>query len=155
MRRAGKIKHNKKNEACTDVHPQNLMFYRPGPIRQVDAREDSNMTIKSRVTQDRRNTSRVMARLDCSFTLKGTRYEAVIVDLSMKGAFLSSPFLPSTGSIITIELGPPAVKEPLSFECTVLRGTWVMADHGKRGRFSIRFGSSNPELMLLISKYHS
>jgi hypothetical protein len=143
------------DEACANVRPQNLMFYGTEPIRQVDASEDSNMTIKSRVSQDRRNTSRVMARLDCSFTSKGTRYAAVIVDLSMKGAFISSTFLPSTGSTITIELGPPAVKKPLSFDCTVLRGTWVMSDQGKRGRFSIRFSGPNPELMLLISKIHS
>jgi hypothetical protein len=113
------------------------------------------MTINSRVNQDRRNTSRVMARLDCSFTSQETRYAAVIVDLSMKGAFLSSTFLPPTGSTITIELGPPAVKKPILFDCTVLRGTWVMSDQGKRGRFSIRFAGSNPELMLLISRIHS
>jgi hypothetical protein len=113
------------------------------------------MTINSRATQDRRKTSRVIARLDCSFTLEGTRHEAVIVDLSMKGALLSSKFLPKTGSTISIAINPPAVRKMLSIDCTVLRGTWVMADQGKRSRFSIRFEGAGPELLLLISKFGS
>lgn len=113
------------------------------------------MTIKSRVTQDRRNASRVMARLDCRFISEGVSHDAVIVDLSLKGAFLSSKFLPPNGSTITVEIKPPAVKKPVSFDSKVLRGTWVMSDQGKRGRFGIRYSASNPELLVLIGRLHS
>jgi hypothetical protein len=131
------------------------MFFTSEPIRQVDNNKDAKMTINSRAMQDRRKASRVIARLDCSFTLEGNRHEAVIVDLSMKGALLSSKFLPTAGSTITIELSPPAVKKMLCIDCTVLRGTWVMADQGKRSRFSIRLEGVGPELLLLVSKFSS
>jgi hypothetical protein len=131
------------------------MFYWLTPIRQVYTSEDAKMTSGSRVTQDRRNTSRVMARIECFFTSGKTRHSAVIVDLSLKGAFLSSKFLPENGSSITVEIQPPAVKKALSFDGTVLRGTWVMSEQGKLGRFGIRFASNNPDLLILITKLHS
>ncbi len=93
-----------------------------------------------------------MARLDCCFISGGTRHDAVIVDLSMKGAFLSAKALPSNGSTITVELKPPAVKKPLSFQAAVLRGTWVMSEHGKLGRFGIRFAATPTDLIPLISR---
>ncbi|MDM7995022.1 MAG: PilZ domain-containing protein [Acidobacteriota bacterium] len=112
------------------------------------------MTIRSRATQDRRNVSRVMARLNCSYTSGEKKYDGVIVNLSLKGAFISSKFLPPEGSTVTVELKPPAVKKPLSFQSTVLRGTWAMSEHGKMGRFGIRFDVSNPDLMLLVARLH-
>ena len=95
-----------------------------------------------------------MARLDCCFKSGGTRHDAVIVDLSLKGAYLSSEFLPSSGSTITVVIQPPAVKKTLSFDGTVLRGTWVMTEHGKRGRFGVRFAGTSPDLLTLIGKLH-
>jgi hypothetical protein len=112
-------------------------------------------TIQSRVSQDRRNTSRIIARLDCGFTYAGVRYEAVLVDLSFRGAYVSSEFLPPNGSTIMVTLAPPAVKDELVFQATIIRGTWAMSEHGKRGRFGIRFSGASPELMLLISKMNS
>jgi len=128
------------------------MFSELAPIREIRGQQGRSMDIKSRATQDRRNISRVIARLDCSFISGGVSHEAVIVDLSLKGAFLSSNFLPPNGSTITVEIKPPAVKMALSFNCTVLRGTWVMAEQGKRSRFGIRFTASHPDLLILISK---
>lgn len=116
--------------------------------------EGECMTIRSRVTQDRRNVSRVMARLNCRFTEGDKKWDGVIVDLSLKGAFISSKFLPANGSTVTVEIVPPAVKKPLSFQSTVLRGTWVMSEQGKMGRFGIRFDGSNPDLMLLVAGLH-
>jgi hypothetical protein len=113
------------------------------------------MTVQSRVSQDRRNTSRVMARLDCSLTVDGAEHKAVIVDLSMKGAFLSSKILPRNGSTVTVAIQPPAVKKELVFTGTVIRGTRVTSDHGELGRFGIRFGSNSTDLLMLISKLYS
>ena len=113
------------------------------------------MTIKSRVSQDRRNTSRVMARLDCCLIIDGVSHKAVIVDLSMKGAFLSTKILPPNGSTVTVSIKPPAVKKELMFTGTVTRGTWVTSDHGKLGRFGVRFGTHPTDLLMLVSKLHS
>ncbi len=113
------------------------------------------MAIQSRVSQDRRNTSRVMARLDCHFKHEGNSYEAVIVDLSIKGAFLSAKILPPNGSVVTVDMQPPAVKRPLSFKGVVIRGTWGMSEHGKLGRFGIRFSDTPLDLLTLIAKLHS
>ena len=110
------------------------------------------MTIQTRVSQDRRNISRVMSRLDCHFTFEGKRHEAVIINLSMKGAFLSSPAMPPNGSNIIVEIRQPGVKKDLVFDGTVLRGTWVNSDHGKLGRFGIRVANAPIGLLALISK---
>jgi hypothetical protein len=114
-----------------------------------------NMAIRSRATQDLRNTSRVIVRLDCQFSHEGVTHKAVIVDLSLKGAFLSAAFLPPNGSIITVTLNSPVTQKKLVFDGTVLRGTRVMSDHGKRGRFGIRFSYAPVNLIPLISKANS
>lgn len=109
------------------------------------------MTIKSRVTQDSRTISRIATRLNCHFTNGGSRYEAVMIDLSMGGAFLSSKALPQTGSTIHVTIKNPALKKDLSLESVVMRGVWVDSDHGKLGRFGIRFVNTPLELLMLIS----
>jgi hypothetical protein len=109
------------------------------------------MTIQSRVSQDRRNTSRVMARLDCRFTFEGVSQKAVIVNLSLKGAFLSAKSLPPNGSTITVALNPPAAKKEIIFSGTVTRGTWAASEQGKISRFGIRFGTLPLDLIALIN----
>jgi hypothetical protein len=109
------------------------------------------MTIKSRVSQDRRNTSRVMARLDCHFTYESASQKAVIVNLSLKGAFISAKVLPPTGETITVTLSPPAVKKEIIFSGTVTRGTWANSEQGKISRFGIRFGTLPLDLIVLIN----
>jgi len=74
-----------------------------------------------------------------------------MIDLSFGGAFLSSKFLPPTGSAISVTLKNPALKKELKLEATVQRGTWVMSDHGKRGRFGIRFIHVPLDLVKLIN----
>jgi hypothetical protein len=93
-----------------------------------------------------------MARLDCSLAFDGKNHKAVMVDLSMKGAFLSSKILPPDGSTVTVTIKPPIVKKELVFTSTVTRGTWVSSDHGKLGRFGIRFDAHSTEFLMLISK---
>jgi len=110
------------------------------------------MAIQNRATQDRRNLSRVIVLLDCQFTHEGVKHKAVIVDLSLKGALFSAAVLPPNGSIITITLNSPGTSKALVFDGTVLRGTWLMTDHGKRGRFGIRFARTPIDLIAMIVK---
>jgi hypothetical protein len=110
-----------------------------------------NMDIRNHTTQDRRNLSRVILLLDCQFTHEGVTHKAVMVDLSLKGAYFSADFLPPKGSIITVTLSSPVTKKTLVFDGTVLRGTWASSDHGKRGRFGIRFSYAPVDLIALLT----
>ena len=109
------------------------------------------MAIRSCAMHDRRNLSRVIVCLNCQFTHEGVTHEAVMVDLSLKGAFFSATFLPPNGSIITFTLNAPVTNKPLVFTGKVLRGTWAMSDHGKRGRFGITFVNAPVGLIGLMS----
>ena len=109
------------------------------------------MTVRSRATQDRRNISRMIVRMDCQFTHEGVVHKAVLVDLSLKGAFFSATFLPPKDSLITVKLVSPVTKKPLVFDGSVIRGTWAMSDHGKRSRFGISFRYAPTELIPLMN----
>jgi hypothetical protein len=114
-----------------------------------------NMAVQNHPTQDRRSLSRVIVLVDCQFTHEGVTHKAVMVDLSLKGAHFSATFLPPNGSIITVMLNSPVFKKTLVFDGTVLRGTWAMSDHGKRGRFGVRFSYAPVDLIALITKTNS
>jgi hypothetical protein len=113
------------------------------------------MTIRSRATQDRRDMSRVIVLVDCQITHEGVIHKAVMVDLSLKGAHFSATFLPPNGSTISVTLNSPVTQKPLAFDGTVIRGTWVMSDQGKRGRFGIRLVSAPAGLIPLITSVKS
>ena len=134
---------------------QVLMFSVLAPIRQIDASGGMEMTIRTRVSQDRRNTSRIIARLNCHFTFEEVSHEAVIVDLSLKGAYISAKSLPPNGSNIRVAIQPPDLKKEMVFNATVTRGTWATSENGKLGRFGIRFGAVSPDLMNLIRELNS
>ena len=109
------------------------------------------MAIRSRATQDRRSISRAIVRLDCQFTHEGVIHKAVIVDLSLKGAYFSASYLPPNNAAITVTLSPPVTKKQLVFDGKVIRGTWAMSDHGKRGRFGINFAYTPVDLIPLMN----
>jgi hypothetical protein len=92
-----------------------------------------------------------MARLDCHFTYGGVSQKAVIVNLSLKGAFLSAKALPPNGTTISVVMTPPVVKKEIMFSGTVTRGTWASSEQGKIGRFGIRFGALPLDLFALIN----
>ena len=75
--------------------------------------EKKNLTVKTRMTQDRRQLSRAAALIECTFTDGDVSYRAVIVNLSMVGAFLSARHLPEKGSKVTITLLPPGAAKPM------------------------------------------
>jgi hypothetical protein len=110
------------------------------------------MSIKSKDAQDRRINSRVIARLDCTITYEKTSHEAVIVDLSLKSAMVSSKFRPPAGSIITIALQTPHLKNTLLLRGKVLRGAPIMSEHGPMNRYAVRFGHTPLDLIVLLNK---
>ena len=113
------------------------------------------MAIKSRVSQDRRNTSRLIAQLECNLKHKKKGYSAVIVDLSSKGALISSSFVPALNDLIEITVQSKHLKRDLNLSGQVLRSADAMTEHGKRGRFVVRFHESPLDLTLLIGKIYS
>jgi len=112
------------------------------------------MGIRSRVTQDQRINSRVIARMDCQFTYENKTHDGFIVDLSQKGAMLISPFLPATGKEISVTVPSKMLKNPMILIGKVLRGTWVTTDYGKRGRFAVRFINHPLDLFKILSQIH-
>ena len=112
------------------------------------------MGIRSRVTQDKRFNSRVIARLDCRYSFENQTYDGVIVDLSKKGAMLMSPFLPAKDKEISITVSSKSLKYPMILIGKVLRGTWVATDFGKRGRFAVRFVNIPLDILKLVSLFH-
>ncbi len=108
------------------------------------------MTIRSRVTQDRRLLSRIPALLPCEFTYDNVTRQAVIVDLSLNGAFLSSKSLPPKDAPITISLFSTHLKKPLLLAGKIARRGWGTSEEGNIGRFGVRFDRVSPELINLL-----
>lgn len=86
--------------------------------------------------------------------MKEETYDAVIVDLTQKGALLSSDFLPPTGENISITIPPKLLKKELLLSGKVTRGTMVMTDQGQKGRFVVHFGQYPLDLISLLAKLH-
>jgi len=119
------------------------------PIRIEQER--NQVTIRNRVLQDSRRVSRIGTRLNCRLTEGANEFDAVVLNLSIGGAYLSSKHLPPTGSTVKIALQSPALKKDIILEGYVVRGTWAMSDHGKLGRFGIRFSYTSLDLVRVIS----
>lgn len=107
--------------------------------------------VDNRISQDRRKYMRVIARLDCQFAYNGVSHKGVVVDISLKGALLSSVFLPPVNGEVSIRIETPHLPEPLMMDGRVQRGNWGMTDHGKVGRFGVEFKSSPLALIKLIN----
>ena len=110
------------------------------------------MGASSRVLRDQRNISRVCTRFSCHFTCDGVDHEAVVINLSINGALLSSKFMPPVGSRILLSLKLPKSKETLTLDAKVIRGGWGTSDHGAIGKFGLRFAFIPHELITLIPK---
>ena len=105
--------------------------------------------VRSRVNQDQRRSSRTIALIDCEIAFNGTVHKAVIVNLSMNGALISSKSLPPEGNTISIHIDSPHLKRRLMLEAQVLSGSWVSQTNERAGRFRVRFSSNPPELLHL------
>lgn len=104
------------------------------------------------MTQDRRIVSRLETCLDCSFECNGKKYDAVILNISLKGAYLSSGFLPPPGSILRLAVKVPGAGRPVALEGQVNRSGHIVTDNGMKGRFGMRFPSPPLPLSGLIGK---
>ncbi|MBN2337246.1 MAG: PilZ domain-containing protein [Acidobacteria bacterium] len=109
------------------------------------------MHSRSRVAQDRRNLSRIVTCLDCRFDASGTSREGVVIDLSLKGAYVSSAFLPPGGSRISLTLLSGLLERPLTIEGRVRRWHAGMSGSGK-GRFGVEFDHTPVDLAGLIGR---
>jgi hypothetical protein len=109
------------------------------------------VAVKCRMIQDRRKASRLAARLSCTCTWGGIGREAFILDLSLKGAQLSSRQMPPVGEAISITLLVPLSKDLINLEGKVTRGIWGQLDHGPVGKFSVRFHNTPLRLMSLVA----
>jgi len=118
---------------------------------QTSIQGGTSVAVTSRVLKDRRNISRISTRFSCHFTHEGVSREAVVINLSLNGAQLSSKFMPPLGASVALILKPPALSEPLKLEGKVIRGAWGISDHGAIGKFGVRFNPSSASLINLIN----
>jgi hypothetical protein len=105
----------------------------------------------NKVVQDRRRFSRIIALMDCEFTFKELTHKAVVVDLSLNGALLSSKFLPPNGSSIKLLLKSPQSNKTFTLGGTVLRGGWGTSEHGEVSRFAVQIDSLAPDLVKVLN----
>ncbi len=75
-----------------------------------------------------------------------------MIDISLNGAFLSSTFMPQIGDSVTLKLKLPPHKDSLELPGKVVRGAWAMSDHGKLGRFGLRFSHTPLDIVRFINK---
>ena len=110
------------------------------------------MTSRIRIVQDRRTVSRVVADLECQCTCKGVNYHSNLINLSLKGAFLSSRFEPPKSGDVVITLKTPLLKKPLVMDARLLRVGVGISERGSRYRFGVRFDYTPLDLVELVNK---
>ena len=110
------------------------------------------MPIEKRSVQDRRSVSRITTNLACQLTFNGIHYQAVIKNLSLKGALLISTFIPPQGGLVSIRLRAP---DTLSLIGKVVRTDWTLSEPGTAGALTIQFSHNPPGLIGLIGKLAS
>ena len=114
-------------------------------------------TVRSRVLQDSRKQSRISVQIECRFESEEVEYEALMLDLSQGGTFLSSTAIsgnkdfPDQESKISITLATDHLKTPLTLKGTIKRSVSAMSEFGKVGQFGIEFDDPPLALLRLIS----
>ena len=93
-----------------------------------------------------------MAYLGCQFAFEGVTREAIIRELSLKGAFLLSTFMPPQGGNVIVTLKTPFLENTLVLEGTVVRSGCGLSGRGTAGTFTIRFNHSSSDLIELFNK---
>jgi hypothetical protein len=107
--------------------------------------------MRVRVTQDRRQISRIGTRLACSFLYEGVQHKAVALDISLNGALLSSKAVPATGKLVTLNIKLPLAKDKIEVQGKVMRRVWGFSDHGQVGKFGIQFSHTPPDIFKFIA----
>jgi hypothetical protein len=108
--------------------------------------------IKKGQVQDRRMHSRVVVRLGCQFTYDGVCRRASIMNISIKGALLSSSFSPPKGAFVTVTVQTPLLEQTLTLEGNVVRLEWDNSDRSGMCRFALVLTHTPLDLLKLISK---
>jgi hypothetical protein len=75
-----------------------------------------------------------------------------VINLSIKGAFLSSQFQPYKGNSIAIALKTSLLKKELIIEGKVIRVANGLAEEGARYQFGVRFDYTPLDLIELVNK---
>jgi hypothetical protein len=89
--------------------------------------------------------------LDCCFEYEGKKHDAVIIDISLNGAYLSSRFLPPSGRIVRVVVKVPGAGTPIVLEGPVTRISRGMTEYGITSRFGMEFPSPPLQLSEVIS----
>lgn len=110
------------------------------------------MSVKVRVVQDRRIVSRVVAQMECHCIIEGESHQAKVINLSLKGASLSSKYRPPKDSDVKIALKTSLIKKTLTMEGKIVRVSTGMSEQGYKYRFGVRFDYTPLELVELINK---
>jgi len=109
------------------------------------------MAMQITTLKDRRRNTRVATLMDCRFVYKDIAHGAVIVDLSQKGALVSSGFMPPVGENISLTIQSSPVKKSIMLNGKVSRNI----RQGKTDRFVVLFDQCPLELADLITEYNS
>jgi hypothetical protein len=96
---------------------------------------------------DRRSVPRIQVHLDCQVIFEGNEYDAVIQDISIRGAFLWSSFMPPHDSPVSLQLKPNFAKPLLILKGNVARRDCKYKEHGKVGAFAIIFSNNSHSLL--------
>ena len=113
------------------------------------------MVVRKRILKDLRINARIHTLLDCRFIHEDITYNAVLMDLSQKGALLSSDFLPPTGGNIALIIQSTLIKKDLLLSGKVSPGERGKTEQGRKGRFVVQFDQTPLDLINLITKSHS
>ena len=111
------------------------------------------MSMQRRPIKDQRSVSRITANLGCQFTFEGLIHDAYIMNVSLNGAFLWSPFTPPKGGHVIITLSTPLLKNILTLESEVVRTQSVSKDGVSA--FAVRFSDSSQDLIELVKNLSS
>jgi hypothetical protein len=113
--------------------------------------EDVFMAASKQPASDRRAVPRKQVHLDCQVIFKENEYDAVMQDISNRGAFLWSSFMPPNDSVVIIRLKPSLKKQPLILKGKVVRCDSKYKEHGRVGAFAITFNHNSPSLLQTLS----
>jgi hypothetical protein len=100
--------------------------------------------------QDRRAFWRMPTFLSCEVRLGEATHAAFLLEISSRGAMVSSRCTPEKGGSITISLRVPELKKPISLAGNVIRTAQGVSDHGRICRSVVRFDRVSPDSMLLL-----
>jgi len=100
--------------------------------------------------QDRRTHSRVAVKLPCKVKGANTEHSAVLVHLSLGGAFVHSTWCPAEGERVTLLLSSPRNKGLVQLEATVLRVGNHTSDGRRYDGFVVRFDKKVSDLLRVM-----